>query len=135
MINIFQDECLDCGAKKTPGWGFCQSCGSQFENQIERTYEEQQRINIEIKKNQKVKKKEFRKWKLEKWKKTKKEEIKKNIKEQARISLAIVGVFIIISIVTGIIGSFVGLIYFDQGGWGFLIGFLVPLAILILWNY
>ncbi len=52
------DSCLDCGAKISPGWDFCQSCGSVFADQEGRTAEEQRAITKKIRKRQKAKRKE-----------------------------------------------------------------------------
>ena len=59
--------------------------------------------------------------------------MKEERKETIHHGLALLGGVIIFSIVTGIIGFFVGLFYYNDGGMGFLIGFLAPLIVLFFY--
>ncbi|MFW9785543.1 MAG: hypothetical protein ACFFFB_24890 [Candidatus Heimdallarchaeota archaeon] len=122
-----REECLDCGAKISPGWDYCLTCGSKFEDQMEKSKEEQALINNRITKSQKAIKQEFKRRLAEKTRERRKKELKKLGKQFL--------VFFIISVVTGIIGYFIGLIYFDEGGWGFVIGFFGPLLLIIIVIY
>jgi hypothetical protein len=63
-----------------------------------------------------------------------KEYIKEEIKGSIHFSLVFLFWLFIVSIVTGIIGFFVGLVYFNNGGLGFLIGLLLPLILVILYG-
>lgn len=119
-----QEKCLDCGADITLGYDFCLSCGSKFVDQMGRSLKEQRIIDKKINKKQKQQKKEFKKRMWE----GKKEEIKEGFLRIAKIFLVFLG----ISIVTGIIGFFVGLNTFDEPSWGFVIGFFAPLGILLI---
>ncbi|MFX1365563.1 MAG: hypothetical protein ACFFCE_06645 [Promethearchaeota archaeon] len=129
-----QEKCLDCGADIKPGWDFCLTCGSKFADQMERTLEEQQIIDKKIKEKQKQQKKEFKESM-----RGRKERKRKEIKKAIRRSMMKFLIFLGISLLTGIIGFFIGSIYFDQGGLGFIIGFFTPLIVLgvIVWisNY
>ncbi|MFX0140017.1 MAG: hypothetical protein ACFFDN_40620 [Candidatus Hodarchaeota archaeon] len=118
-MYIIQDKCLDCGVEKTLGYDFCLSCGSKFESQKGRTRKEQRIFNKKIKKKEHRIKKEF---KTRVWQK-KKEKIRRDLSDMVNIIM----IFLIISIVTGIIGLVIG------GGWGFLIGFLAPLIMFLIY--
>ena len=84
-------------------------------------------ITKKRKENQRFRRKELKKCVWEKK--------NENIKEEIHYELFLLGGFIIFSIVTGIIGFFVGLTCYNNGGMGFLIGFLAPLIVLFsLWG-
>ncbi len=89
-------------------------------------------IKKQKKENQRFRKKEFRKWVWKRRKETIKENIEESIKEGIHFGITYIGGFIIFSIVTGIFGFFVGLMYNNNGVFGFLIGFLAPLFILFV---
>jgi len=86
---------LDCGAKISPGYARCFSCGSLIENQKDRTKKEQHIKNKGIKKKQRIRKKEYRKRDLKKWKDRKKKELKNDV------PYLIGGLFV--SLITGLI--------------------------------
>jgi len=78
-----------------------------------------------IKKNQRFRRKETSK--------VVREQMKEERKERIHHGLALFFGVITFSIVTGIIGFFVGLYNDFDGGMGFLIGFLAPLIVLFFW--
>lgn len=129
-IYNMEDTCLDCGAKISPGWDFCQTCGSIFADQEGRTVKEQHVIDRKIRKRQNAKKQEFRSRQRETRRKVRHEKFERN---KNKIIL-IVSLFFIISLVSGIIGwSLMG-----GSGFGFVLGFFAPLIIslagLYIWD-
>ena len=116
-----KDRCKDCGVIKSPGYAHCLTCGSNFEEQKNRTHKEQRKINKKIRERNKLRKKEFRQRNLNNWKERQKDELRED--------LPCIIISLCVCLITGSVGSFIGETFFNNGGWGFLIGFLLPILI------